>query len=442
MLPRQSLSPTPSKASRQGVRPAHGPETARPTPAFPRYADFARMVHDTGALADAWSDGVPRFRMRGVLLSPARARALRVAAERLGVVYQELINLVWNQPAWLDSFFHLTPYQKLMWFSAQGRWHGIARADLFICTNGRVQCCEINSDTPSGEAESVLLNRLLRPYHSAVRDPNRRLPTAFWRMLVASHGGRPLRCVGIVYPTELSEDLSMIAIYRDWLQARGCRVVLGSPYNLHPCAAGVGMFGEALDLIIRHYKTDWWGERQVVWHDAEPYPDPEPLVQPLRLILGAEYSGNVTVVNPFGAVISQNKLTLAFMWEELRRFSPPAQRWIQRYIPETYRLECVDAAQLLEHQDDWVLKSAYGCEGEETICGPYVSAADWHETVTTARPEFWVCQHFFHIEAQEHGMLPNYGVYLVGGCSVGFLTRLASQATDDTAVTAPTFVAQ
>jgi hypothetical protein len=129
-----------------------------------------------------------------VVLTPGCARALRLAAERVGAVYQELIALVWEHPEWLETYLHLTPYQKLMWFSAQGRWHGIARADVFLCSDGRVQCCEVNSDTPSGEAEAVLLNRLLRPYHEAVRDPNRRLPTAFWRMLVTSHGGRVTYC--------------------------------------------------------------------------------------------------------------------------------------------------------------------------------------------------------------------------------------------------------
>ena len=410
--------------------------------AFPAYADFACQLYQTGILADPWLDGAPRFRLQGLVLSPARARALRLAAERVGAVYQALVTLVWDCPAWLDAYFHLTPYQKLMWFSAQGRWHGIARADLFVCTDGRLQCCEVNSDTPSGEAEAVLLNRLLQPYHEAVQDPNRRLPAAFWRMLVASHGGRTPGTVGIVYPTELPEDLSMIAVYRQWLEVRGCRVVLGSPYNLHACAGGVGMFGERLDLVIRHYKTDWWGEREVVWRQAEPYPDAEPLVRPLRLLLAAEYAGQVTVVNPFGAVLSQNKLTLAFMWEEQRRFAPLAQRWIRRYIPETYRLTQMPTAMLLAERQHWVLKSAYGCEGEETICGPYVSAAEWREAVDGALPDFWVCQRFFHTAPEPHGTFPNYGVYLVGGRSAGFFTRLSSTATNVHAVTAPTFVAR
>lgn len=409
---------------------------------LPRYVDFARQLQATGVLTDPWRDGLPRFRLRGVCLSPAQARALRLAAERIGAAYQELVKLVWDHPGWLDTYFHLTPYQKLMWLSAQGRWHGIARADLFVCAQGRVQCCEVNSDTPSGEAEAVLLNRLLHPYHGHVSDPNRTLARAFWRMLTASHGRRALRTVGIVYPTEFPEDLSMIALYRQWLQAHGCHVVLGAPYNLHACKDGVGMFGERLDLMIRHYKTDWWGERHVVWRHAAPYPDAEPLDGPLRVLLEAEYAGHVTVVNPFGAVLSQNKLTLAFFWEEQRRFSAAVRRWIRRYIPPTYRLTHMPLAQLRAQQPQWVLKSAYGCEGEETVCGPYVTAEVWRETLDDALPEHWVVQRFFHALPESHGTLPNYGVYLVGGRSAGFFTRLAPTATDVAAVTTPTFVAR
>ncbi len=409
---------------------------------FPAYETFARQLQDTGILSDAWVDGRPRFRLQGIVLSLAQARALKRAAERVGAIYQELIDLLWAHPEWLDTFFCLTPYQKLMWLSAQGRWHGIARADLFLCRDGSVQCCEVNSDTPSGEAEAVLLNQLLHPYHQDVDDPNRRLALTFWRMLVTSHGGRKPRTVGVVYPTELPEDLSMIAIYRKWLEARGCQVVLGSPYNLHTCDTGVAMFGEPLDLVIRHYKTDWWGEREVVWTDAAPYRDPDPLDGPLRTLLEAEYGGHVTVVNPFGAVVTQNKLSLAFMWEEMGRFSPLARRWIRRYIPETYRLTQMAMDDVLSNRQMWVLKSAYGCEGDETVCGPYVSDEEWRDTLAYAIPEFWICQRFFAVAPEPNGSNPNYGVYLVGGRSAGFYTRLSVAATDEQAVTAPTFIAR
>ena len=409
---------------------------------LPEYAAFVARLYETGVLDDAWNDGEPRFRLQGVVLSAARARALQRAAERMGAVYQELVDIVWQEPQWLDDYFCLTPYQKLMWFAAQGRWHGIARADLFVCADGRVRCCEVNSDTPSGEAEAVLLNHLLHPYHGGVRDPNRSLPDVFWRMLVASHGGQAPRTIGIVYPTEMTEDLSMVAIYREWLEARGCRVVLGSPFNLHGCGDGVGMFGESLDLLIRHYKTDWWGERQVVWSDAEPYPDDEPLSGPLQLLLAAEYAGRVTVVNPFGTVVSQNKLSMAFMWEERRRFSATAQRWIARYVPETYRMTQVPPDELVINQQDWVLKSAYGCESEETVCGPFVSAGQWRETVAQALPTHWVCQRFFRAEPELPGLMCNYGVYVIGGRSAGFYARLSAAATDEKAATAPVYVSK
>ena len=35
----------------------------------------------------------------------------------------------------------------------------------------------------------------------------------------------------------------MIALYREWLEAHGCQIILGSPYNVHTCQGGVGMFG-------------------------------------------------------------------------------------------------------------------------------------------------------------------------------------------------------
>ena len=407
---------------------------------LPEYAEFVARLYETGVLDDVWNDGAPRFRLQGVVMPAARARALRRAAERVGAVYQELVELVWEEPRWLDDYFLLTPYQKLMWFAAQGRWHGIARADLFACADGRIRCCEVNSDTPSGEAEAVLLNRLLHPYHGPLQDPNRSLADDFWRMLVASHGGQAPRTIGIVYPTEMTEDLSMVAIYREWLEARGSRVVLGSPYNLHSCETGVGMFGEAIDLLIRHYKTDWWGERQVVWSDAEPYPDDEPLSGPLQLVLNAEYAGRVTVVNPFGTVVSQNKLSMAFMWEERRRFSAAARRWVARYIPETYRMTQVPTDELVTNQQDWVLKSAYGCESEETVCGPFVSVDLWREAVAKALPTHWVCQRFFHAEEESTGLMCNYGVYVIGGRSAGFYVRLSAAATDEKAVTAPAYV--
>jgi len=416
---------------------------------FADYAEFARAVYETGVLSDPWFDGDERFGLRGVVLSKRQARALATAAERVAYVHQELVDILIEHPALLAEFYGLTPWQGAMWETAGGLWHGMARADLFICEDGRIACCELNSDTPSGQPEAVILNRLLYPAHlkmvGDVDDPNATMGARYISMLRDSHAKSTeaqLDAVGIIYPTELSEDLAMITLFTRWLEEAGVKVVRGSPFNLRRRAGKLEVLGVPVDLIVRHYKTDWWGERIPVWNDAPDYPDPEPLHAPLAALLSAETCGEVTVVNPFGSVVTQNKLSLAFLWEEGKRFSPRARKWIRQYIPETCRMERIGAARLLAERESWVLKSDYGCEGQETVCGPFVTDEGWRKTIEGARAEHFVAQRFFRVRPDESGRLANHGVYVLGGRAGGFFTRLSRQGTEYTAVTVPTYIAR
>ncbi|MGI9104871.1 MAG: glutathionylspermidine synthase family protein [Pyrinomonadaceae bacterium] len=417
--------------------------------AYADYAAFARAVYETGVLSDPWFDGSERFGMRGVVLARGRARALALAAERVAYMHQELVQILVENSSLVTDFYRLSPCQQAMWEAAGGLWHGMARADLFVCEDGRITCCELNSDTPSGQPEAVILNRLLHSAHSReegeVEDPNSQMGARYVAMLRESHAKntlQPLATVGIIYPTELSEDLAMITLFTRWLEGAGIKVVCGSPFNLRRMSGGIEVLGVPVDLVARHYKTDWWGERLPVWDDAIDYPDPEPLYEPLAALLSAETRGEVTVVNPFGSVVTQNKLSLAFLWEERQRFSRRARAWIRRYIPETYRMTTIGSNRLRDEQDDWVLKSNYGCEGQETICGPFVSREIWQQTLDHAQPEQFVAQRFFRVKADDAGWLPNYGVYLLGGSASGYFTRLSKQSTQYTAVTVPTFIAR
>src|SRR5262249_59369248 len=77
--------------------------------------------------------------------------------------------------------------------------------------------------------------------------------------------------IGIVYPTEITEDLSMVRLYAELFAERGCRVALGSPYNLGRAPDGrLALLGTPVDVVVRHYKTDWLGEREPVWLDQAP----------------------------------------------------------------------------------------------------------------------------------------------------------------------------
>lgn len=73
-------------------------------------------------------------------------------------------------------------------------------------------------------------------------------------------------------------------------------------------------------------------------------------------MLAAMMEDKLAVVNPLGAVLPQNKRTMAFMWEHLHRFSPGSQETIQQHVPVTSRLEVLHVEQLVA-KDDWVLKS-------------------------------------------------------------------------------------
>jgi len=426
------------------------------------YRDFAATLMAEGVLSDPWVDGAPRFRMTPLALERATARALTDAAEGVAAVHAEAARLCAARPALVRRYLDLPPAYRLMWETSAPAWHGIARADVFLTADGP-RVCELNSDTPSGEAEAIALNRACGGAAAFLEDPNAALgarvadlvEAAYERVARSQHPGAPRgarasappRQVAIVYPTELTDDLCVIELYARWFEARGFRVVLGSPFNLRPDGAGgVMMFGEPCPVVWRHYKTDWWGERRPIWRSEPQFADAAPLAAPLACLTHAVARGRCAVLNPFGAVVTQNKRLMALMWEELEAFSPWARRLIRRYLPVTVRMETLAPTRLREERRDWVLKSDYGCEGEEVVIGADTSPGDWSRAVVEALPGRWIAQRRF--EAVElaparggrAATVANFGVYVVGGQASGFFTRLHGGATDRLARAVPTFV--
>lgn len=406
------------------------------------YDAFARRVVAGGVLLDPWLDGEPRFSPEPLVLADATYRELARVGEDVAELYDEACQLVDDDDELLTSFFGLTPAQQVMWNASRPLWHGIARADVFATAEGYV-ISELNGDTPTGEAEAVVLSRLLHADRPHLVDPNADLERRFGAMveLLTERlvDGPAPRTVGLVYPTEFTEDLSVIRLYRGWLEARGFEVVLGSPYNLGEEDEGgrATLFGRPLGAILRHYKTDGWGERTSAWDD-ETLPDSLPLAGPLGYALRASVERRTAIVNPFGAIVPQNKRTMAFMWEHVHRFSTRARGLIERHVPYTSRLETIHPERLLADREGWVLKSDYGAEGDEVILGRDVDDATWAESLKHARPGRWIAQRYF--EALGTPAPVNYGVFLVGGEASGLYVRQQAGATDDRAVSVPVLV--
>jgi len=410
------------------------------------YPDFARRLMASGLVTDPWFDGRPRFQVSPLPLARADHDAMTHATEAVAAVLDELCRIVAAEPATLDDFFAMTPAQKLMWQASAPLWHGVARADVFLRDGWPPVVCEMNCDTPSGLAEAVCLGQLVAA--SGHGDLNRDLGARFLAVLsrfadgVARRNAAGRTTVGIVYPTEMTDDLGLVALYRGWCAQAGYDVVLGSPYNLQRIPGrGVALFGRRCDVVLRHYKTDWWGERLPVRDDEEPFADPEPLSEALAALLSAELAGEVAVMNPFGAVLPQNKRAFAFCWERLERFSAEAQAVIRATIPFSLRLEAADRDVLLRERGDWVLKTDYGCEGEEVTLGCEVTQELWADLLAHAIPRRWIAQRRFDSRRDAAGRVANHGVFIAGGRAAGLYTRLSQGATDASAVSVAAMVA-
>jgi glutathionylspermidine synthase len=412
------------------------------------YDAFAQRVVADGVILDPWIEGEPRLSPEPLVLEAAEHRALLRVGEDVGELYEEACQLVDEDDQLLDAFFGLSPVQKLMWNASRPLWHGIARADVFATPDGHV-ITELNCDTPTGEAEAVVLSRLAREERGDLLDPNADLPRRLGAMVeifVERLVDAPApRVIGIVYPTEFTEDLSVIRLYRRWLEEIGFEVVLGSPYNLGTEEGGerATLFGRPVAAVLRHYKSDGWGERSSAWDD-ETLPDALPLAAPLAAALRASAFRRTAIINPFGAVVPQNKRTMAFMWEHIHRFSTRARGLIERHVPYTSRLETLHPERLLADREGWVLKSDYGAEGDEVVIGRATDEATWAASLVHARPGRWVAQRWFDAVPEGRpggaGQPLNYGVFLIAGEACGLYVRRQAGATDDHAVSVPVLV--
>jgi glutathionylspermidine synthase len=424
------------------------PTTPGPTPDLgdPAYGAFAARLIDGGVLVDPWYEGVPRFAQQPLVLSRATWAEAQGVAERVAMVWAEVARICAEHPEHLDDFFALTPFQKVMWVASAPAWHGFARADLFQTPSGMV-CCELNCDTPTGQPEAVLLNAAVAAERPDAVDPNVRLPGKLVALL-ETLGRRILgegfaRTVGLVYPTELTEDLPLVRAWQQWLEARGWTVVLGSPFNLTLGEDGTpALFGTPCPVILRHYKTDWWGEREPVFTDEAPFEDAAPLKAQLGVLLDGIVENRCVVVNPFGAVVPQNKKAMAFMWEHLDLLSVTAQATVRQHVPYTVRLEALHREQVVAERADWVLKSDYGCEGGEVLIGRRLTPEQWAEALELAAEGRWVAQRYFEAEEDAAGETLNLGVYLVGGEAAGLYCRAQAGATDARARSVPCLVAR
>jgi glutathionylspermidine synthase len=399
------------------------------------------LLH-AGIVDDPWLDGQERLSLAPVVVTRAEAGRLAEAACAVAMMLDEAVQATAGDDGVL---LELGLDQSLIDIARLDapRWLGLVRADVFaVADGGPPQVCEINSDTPTGLAECIELGRLAAASHLDLADPSARLRERWLGMVRACiRPGVRRPVVGIIDPTEVTDDLCHIRQLTRWLEEAGMRVVRGAPFNLHACTGRrVGLFTVPCDVLLRHYKTDLWAQRTKLWlHERLPEDD-APLSRELALIADSMAAGTVGVMNPWGSAIAQNKRTMALPWERPHLFHPQTLEAVRRSLPETRFLESLPRHSLIADRHAWVLKSDYGCEGAEVLVGRDAEAALWRECVSEAAPGRWIVQRAIAPKRDADGRQANHGVYLVGGTPSGLYTRLSHAATGVGAVSHPTLV--
>ncbi len=395
-----------------------------------------------GIVDDPWLDGRRRIDHAPVVLAPATVQALAKAATTIAWYLDAAVQAAGADPALLTDLGFDPTLAAIARLDAP-RWLTLARADVFLVDAGPAQVCEINCDTPTGLAETVELGALAAAARPGLADPSARL-AGRWQALVRQAmptSASAQLTAGIVDATEMTEDLGHIRLLTRWLEEAGYAVVRGSPFNLHAVGADrVGLFDRPLDLLVRHYKTDWWAARRPVRRDEPPCPDTAPLARELNLIARAQAAGTLAVVNPWGAAIGQSKRTLALAWERPALFTAAMRAEAARHLPETRWLESLPRAQVIDERAAWVLKSDFGCEGDEVVLGRDSTAEHWAEAIDAALPGRWIAQRAFTPQCDADGCNANHGVFLIGGLPSGIFTRRSAGATTRHAVACPTLV--
>ncbi len=108
----------------------------------------------------------------------------------------------------------------------------------------------------------------------------------------------------------------------------------------------------------------------------------------------------------------------------MARFSPEGQKRIKALIPQTHRLDEIGRDRVKSEKDLWVLKSDFGCEGDEVVIGKAHTQEEWENVIDVTMEHTWIVQRYFEIRPLPTGQLPNYGVYLIAGEPSGLLVRL------------------
>ena len=302
------------------------------------------------------------------------------------------------------------------------------RFDMFERADGGLAALEYNCDKPAGQREIWAAEEMGpargNPSRGA-RERFRRGLASAWRRHAGGARGRPR--LAILCDPAHREEFRLAYLFGREAAVLGWEWEVVDPHTLTAEAGVARAYGRPLDIVLRHYPTEYLHELPAA---------------------GALLESGVLWLNEPRAVVAQAKSGFAALWTLLRdgRWLTRAEAaLVERLVPPTglaSQIGWIDRARA--RPEDWVLKPVLGRYSERVALGALASVEEWQAAldVAAASPGDWIVQAFVPPRRRwlpsADGGRPgyvNWGVYLAGGAPSGICPRFQSTPlTDDGAV--------
>jgi hypothetical protein len=269
---------------------------------------------------------------------------------------------------------------------------------------------ECNADVPGGFAESSQFSKLMAS--CAGGEPLGDV-TAVWvdalisgASRMSDSADRPLR-VALLAAPGFMEDLQIVALLGCEFRRRGHLAWTADPRMIDAAGSVASLRSSAytgpLDLIIRFYQGEWLARL--------------PARHWRKLLVG----GRTPVANGVAAIIGESK-RLPLVWDDLQT---PCPTW-RRLLPETREVRAAP----WQTDPGWLLKGAYGNNGDEVVRRDLVASRAWRRAAWHARlfPKHWLAQRWFDSVPLDTPLGPMHvciGVFVIDGIACGAYGRMS-----------------
>lgn len=302
----------------------------------------------------------------------------------------------------------------------------IGRFDWVMDSVGNLKLLELNSETPAGLMESIVLTPVIRKeLNISYEDPNLQMSNLICKCFVEIiNDYKKLKKIDNIafISTTFGEDWYNTKILYEQLKHLPYNVEHGEISGIDASKGKLKIYGNELDAIYRYYPIDWL--------DTDKYYD--------GVITAMKH--NTLSINPPSTIISQSKAFLALIYE-LRNngfFENDEGSIIDKYIPKTYLMPRKSLGGI------FCAKPYLEREGNSV-------AFSFKEPFLSRDIDEYIYQEWIDIQSisldikttansSKEIVYPVIGTYIVGEQFGGIYTRVGSSVTNKWAVFLPTYI--